>query len=220
MYYRSIPLFICLLACFQASAQTDTIVTESATLIYDEVNPVDTISKKELRKQRQQEKYLQAGSFFDHTDRPGRKAAFYSFGFPGLGQIYNRKFWKLPIVYGAIGTGLYFTAVNGKDLRRLNTALELRLGDGGDEFEGILTDAQLTATRDNTRRNTELAALITTLLYGLNIIDAVVDAHLFDFDISDDLSFHWRPDILTGYNTGITGNNGRVIGINLSLKFN
>jgi hypothetical protein len=173
----------------------------------------ETLSKKEERRQQQQIKYQNAGKFFSHEVTPGRKAALYSFGFPGLGQIYNRKYWKLPIVYGMIGAGLYFTATNGKELRRYNAALELRLGDGGDEFEGILSDSELTFRRNSFRRNTELASILTALAYGLNIIDAVVDAHLFEFDISDDLSFRWQPNFLTG-------NNKAIPGIQLSLSFN
>jgi len=171
------------------------------------------LSKKEVRKKNQQLKYEQSGDFFNHEDRPGRKAAFYSFGFPGLGQIYNRKYWKLPIVYGVIGTGLYFGISNGQQLKRLNTALEIRLSGGSDEFEGIYSDSQLTSIRNSSRKNTELSAILTGLAWGLNIIDAVVDAHLFEFDISDDLSMQWHPNLLTG-------NNKVVPGIQLSLKFN
>lgn len=173
----------------------------------------DSLSKKEIRHHNKLVKYQNSGPFFDHAVTPGRKAAFYSLAFPGLGQIYNRKYWKLPIVYGVIGTGLYFTATNGKELRRYNTALELRLGPGGDEFEGILSNTQLTDRRNAFRKNTELSAMLTGLAYGLNIIDAVVDAHLFEFDISDDLTLRWYPNFLTG-------NNSPIPAIHLSLQFN
>ena len=173
----------------------------------------DSLSKKEIRHFNKLVKYQNSGPFFNHDITPGRKAALYSFGFPGLGQIYNRKYWKLPIVYGVIGSGLYFTATNGKELKRYNTALELRLGDGGDEFEGLLSNTQLTAARNVYRKNTELSSMLTGIFYGLNIIDAVVDAHLFEFDISDDLSFRWHPNFLTG-------NNRPIPAIHLSLQFN
>jgi hypothetical protein len=172
----------------------------------------DTISKKEEKRANQIIKLQNAGPFFDHSDRPGRKAAFYSFGVPGLGQIYNRKYWKLPIVYGAIGTSLYFTISNGKEMNRYNEALFLRLRDQPDEFLGVLSEAQLISRRNFYRKNFELMTVLTALFHGLNIVDAVVDAHLFEFDISDDLSFAWQPNLLTG--------NNRVIpGIHLSLTF-
>jgi len=209
---NTVFLAFCLPILFHAAAQQlpapgDTILQQESFI------KEDTISKKEIRKQKHQLKYEQSGAFFNHADRPGRKAAFYSFGFPGLGQIYNRKYWKLPIVYGVIGTGVYFAGSNGKQLKRLNNALEIRLSGGSDEFDGIYSDAQLTSIRNSSRRNTELSAILSGLAYGLNIIDAVVDAHLFDFDISDDLSFQWHPNLLTG-------NNKVVPGIQLSLKFN
>lgn len=173
----------------------------------------DSLSRKDLRKNKQRERYENSGAFFDHSVTPGRKAALYSFGFPGLGQIYNRKFWKLPIVYGVVGTGLYFTAANGKELKRYNTALAHELRGEPHEFDNLLSENQITERRDFYRRNTELSAILSGLAYGLNIIDAVVDAHLFEFDISDDLSLHWHPNFLTG-------NNGPIPVIQLSLAFN
>lgn len=196
-------------AAFGQNTATDPLFTDSIMTLTAE----DTLRRREIRQIRLQEKYEQSGPFFSHEDRPGRKAALYSFGFPGLGQIYNRKYWKLPIVYGVIGTGLYFGITNGQELKRYNSALEIRLSGGTDEFSGFLTEAALISRRNIYRRNTELSALLSTLFYGLNIIDAVVDAHLFDFDINDDLSLRWRPELLTG-------NNAVFIGIGLSLTLN
>lgn len=183
-------------------------------IAFTEVDTIlsDSLTKKELRRVKQQEKYEAAGSFFSHEVTPGKKAALYSFGLPGLGQIYNRKYWKLPIVYGAIGTTLYFTISNGQELNRYNTALNLRLRGEIDEFDGILSEAQLISRRNIFRKNTELSAILTGLFHGLNIIDAVVDAHLFKFDISDDLTFEWSPNFLTG-------NNRVMPGLQLSLTF-
>jgi len=187
----------------------DTILLDSVVFVAQEE---DTLSKKDIKRANQMIKLQNAGPFFDHSDRPGRKAAFYSFGMPGLGQIYNRKYWKLPIVYGVIGTSLYFTISNGKEMTRYNNALFLRLRDEPDEFAGILSEAQIISSRNFYRKNFELSAVLTALFHGLNIIDAVVDAHLFQFDISDDLSFEWQPNLLTG-------NNRVMPGIQLSLTF-
>ena len=192
--------------------QNPEIISDSLAAVTDTIKE-DSITKKELRRIKQQIKFQEAGSFYSHEIRPGRKAALYSFGLPGLGQIYNRKYWKLPIVYGAIGTTMYFAISNGKQLNRYNTALNQRLSGVPDEFEGILSEAQIISARNAFRRNTELSAILTGLFHGLNIVDAVVDAHLFKFDISDDLTFEWSPDFLTG--------NNRVIpGIHLSLTIN
>lgn len=182
--------------------------------IYD--IPVDSLaenlSKKEIRRVNHQLKLADSPAFYNHEDRPGRKAALYSLAFPGLGQAYNRKYWKLPIVYGAIGTTLYFTVSNSQKLKEYNTALSAELRGETHQFSGILSESQITRSRNFYRKNTELSALLTALFYGLNIVDAVVDAHLFKFDISDDLSFQWQPDLLTG-------NNSVIPGIHLSLQF-
>lgn len=201
----------CLACAFALQAQSGETPGDSTAIVAE--STTDTLSGREKRQLRQLERYRESGPFFDHSERPGRKAALYSFAFPGLGQIYNRKYWKLPIVYGAVGTGLYFAGSNGRQLKRYNTALEIRLDGGNDEFTGLLSEAELLSRRNFYRRNTELSALITGVLYGLNIIDAVVDAHLFDFDISDDLSFRWQPDLLTG-------NNQVFPAIRLSLTLN
>lgn len=169
-------------------------------------------SKKETKRVNHQLKLANSPAFYNHDDRPGRKAAFYSLALPGLGQAYNRKYWKLPIVYGAIGTTLYFTVSNSQKLKQYNTALSAELRGETHQFSGILTETQITRSRNFYRKNTELSALLTALFWGLNIVDAVVDAHLFKFDISDDLSFQWHPDLLTG-------NNNVIPSIHLSLQF-
>ncbi|MEZ5023660.1 MAG: DUF5683 domain-containing protein [Chitinophagales bacterium] len=169
-------------------------------------------SKKETKRANHQLKLANSPAFYNHDDRPGRKAAFYSLALPGLGQAYNRKYWKIPIVYGAIGTTLYFTVSNSQKLKQYNTALSAELRGETHQFSGILTEAQITRSRNFYRKNTELSALLTALFWGLNIVDAVVDAHLFKFDISDDLSFQWYPDLLTG-------NNSVIPSIHLSLQF-
>ncbi len=176
---------------------------------------IDTIqddrNKKEIRKEKQRLKIENSGKFFSHNVKPGKKAALYSLALPGLGQVYNRKFWKLPIVYGAIGTTLYFTISNTRELKRYNTALNLELKGEPHEF-GDATETQITLIRNAYRKNTELSSLLTALFHGLTIIDATVDAHLFKFDISDDLALEWHPNFLTG-------NNSVIPSIQLSLHF-
>ena len=126
--------------------------------------------------------------------RPAR-SAFYSAVLPGLGQAYNRKYWKIPIVYGAIGTALYFYFDNDKIYDRYRYAYKRRLaGFTDDEFYGpnevpfISQDALIRAQRA-LKRNKEVSMLITVGMYVLNIIDANVDAHLMQYNIDDNLSF-------------------------------
>ncbi len=123
------------------------------------------------------------------------KSAFYSAVLPGLGQAYNRKYWKIPIVYGAIGTALYFYFDNDKIYDRYRYAYKRRLaGFTDDEFYGpnevpfISQDALIRAQRA-LKRNKEVSMLITVGMYVLNIIDANVDAHLLQYNIDDNLSF-------------------------------
>ncbi|WP_425562800.1 DUF5683 domain-containing protein [Litoribaculum gwangyangense] len=127
------------------------------------------------------------------------KAAFYSAILPGLGQAYNKKYWKIPIVYGAIGTGIYFYVTNNKEYNRYRDAYKSRLaGFTNDEFYLDIQGNQLSTPRVTTeglergqkfyRKNKEISLLITFGLYALNIIDANVDAHLLQYNVDENLS--------------------------------
>lgn len=125
------------------------------------------------------------------------RAAFYSAILPGLGQAYNKKYWKIPIVYAAIGTGIYFYIDNNTEYKKVRNAYRRRLaGFSDDEFQGRLTDDGLRQAQTTLRRNKELSLLVTVGLYALNIIDANVDAHLLQYNIDDNLSFkpHYKLD--------------------------
>ncbi|MCW5515814.1 DUF5683 domain-containing protein [Muriicola sp. Z0-33] len=128
------------------------------------------------------------------------KAAFYSALFPGLGQIYNKRYWKVPIVYAAIGTGIYAYVYNDDLYDRFRTAFKRRrVGFMDDEFLDIngtgidLSDQALQDGQERYQRDRDLALLITIALYALNIVDANVDAHLKQFNVDDDLAFHFQP---------------------------
>lgn len=125
------------------------------------------------------------------------RAAFYSAILPGLGQAYNKKYWKIPIVYAAIGTGIYFYIDNNTEYKKVRNAYRRRLaGFSDDQFQGRLTDDGLRQAQTTLRRNKELSLLVTVGLYALNIIDANVDAHLLQYNIDDNLSFkpHYKLD--------------------------
>lgn len=140
------------------------------------------------------------------------KAAFYSAVLPGLGQAYNKKYWKIPVVYVALGTGIYFYLDNNKEYNRARDAYKRRLaGFTDDEFQGSYTDDGLREAQKTLRRNKELSLLVTVGLYALNIIDANVDAHLLQYNVDDNLSFkpHYKIDEF---------NNKGSVGLTMNLK--
>lgn len=124
------------------------------------------------------------------------KATIMSAALPGLGQIYNGKWWKVPIIYGGFGGLIYSSVFNDLKCRTYKEAYLVRIDDDPattDEFEGRYSDANLRELVDFYQRNRDLSLIFTGVLYALNIIDATVDAHLKDFDVSDDLSLKVRP---------------------------
>src|SRR5665648_148507 len=137
-----------------------------------------------------------------------RKATIYSAIMPGLGQIYNRKYWKLPIIYGGFVTLGYFINYNNDVYNSYkqayadivdndpftNSYLDLNISPSlfQDAKVSQLTTA-LKGAKDNWRRYRDLVIIGTAVFYMANIIDASVDAHFFNFDISDDLTINWTP---------------------------
>ena len=140
------------------------------------------------------------------------KAAFYSAILPGLGQAYNKRYWKIPIVYGAIGTGVYFYTTNNQEYHRYRDAYKQRLKGLNDEFKGQYSDATLINAQRTFQRNRDLSLIITVGLYVLNIVEANVDAHLRQFNVDDNLSF--QPEI---YPTDI--NQIQNVGLTMTYRF-
>jgi hypothetical protein len=134
---------------------------------------------------------------------PG-KAALRSAILPGLGQIYNKKYWKLPIVYGGLGiTGAIF-ARNLRLYRETRFAFRVKYNMRVYHTDSALAsqikpnlvplgEESLKFYRGQFRRDIDYSALIFLLLWGLNVVDAAVDAHLKPFDVSPDLSIQFRP---------------------------
>ena len=116
------------------------------------------------------------------------KAAFYSAVLPGLGQAYNRKYWKIPIIYAGMAAGVYFYLDNDKEYDRFRNAYKRRLaGFDDDEFQGISTDRLIDAQR-SAQKNKDVSIIVTIAFYLINVVDANVDAHLKQYNVSDDLS--------------------------------
>jgi len=139
-----------------------------------------------------------------------KKAAIYSAVLPGLGQGYNKKYWKIPVIYAGFGTIGYFIGWNNRyygtykkaysDLTDSDPNTNSYEDISGSEYYNLddPTDFNnfktgLSKQSDYYRRNRDLLVICIVGFYGLNIIDANVDAHLFDFKINDDLSMNWQP---------------------------
>lgn len=151
----------------------------------------------------------------ENTHSPG-KAALMSTIVPGLGQAYNKKYWKIPIVYGAIGTSIYFAIDNNKNYSKFKQALKYRLDDNPntiDKYEGIMSVQNLEANLNFYQRNRDLSVILAGVFYALNIIDATVDAHLFSFPKNDNLSLNFKPSFQ------LTQHNQVMNGFSLTLSF-
>lgn len=150
----------------------------------------------------------------DTTHYSAKKAAIWAAACPGLGQIYNKKYWKLPIVYGAIGAATYFVAANAKKLRTFNGYIRNIYDSVPNPSPYNQLDlSEIETFRNNYRRNVQIAAFGTIFAWGLSIVDAVVDAHLKGFDISDKLTLKVKPELNYSNLTYYTG-----IGVNLRFK--
>ncbi len=133
-----------------------------------------------------------------------QKAALLALALPGAGQIYNHRYWKLPLVYGglgAVGYGLFFDQsryrqyVDGKNQLLANPGMKLSEL-GGKEVRLETSAANVERGIVFYRRNRDTFIAYTALVYGITVLDALVDAHLRDFDISDDLSLRLNPALL------------------------
>lgn len=131
-------------------------------------------------------------TFFRKYPYP-RTAVIFSLILPGAGQVYNKKYWKLPLVYGALGGIVYAASWNQGKYRIYKNAYIDRLTCGCDNFVGIYDDASIKTIRDYYRKNMELSYIGLTLTYVLVGVDAFVDAHLGSFDVSNDISLRVKP---------------------------
>ena len=153
-----------------------------------------------------------------------KKATTLSTIFPGAGQIFNKSYWRVPIVWGGIASTIYTIDWNNRGYQRFKTAYSLKIdyeknpskypNGAPDEFRGAYSSTFLKNLKDSYRRNRDLCIILTAGVYLLNILDAHVDAHLQDYDISDDLSMNIEP-----YFDYTTVNTQPVYGLNMSLKF-
>ena len=142
------------------------------------------------------------------------KAALLSAAIPGLGQAYNKKYWKIPLVWLGLGAFGYFIVWNNDQYQfyRRNLIYEIA-GDPKYKNETGLNQSTLKSARDQYRRNRDQLVLYGILFYLVQVVDAHVDAHLIEFDVNQDLSVRLEPGYIP-LNTG-----GSQIGMSLKFKF-
>lgn len=191
-------LLFCVLYVSNARAQQpDTTAGASKdSVLYELVN--DTVSNKDEIKA---EKVKSLDTARNHSVST---ATWLSVAFPGLGQIYNRKYWKLPIIYGALGATIYFIIDNNNSYNYyLDGFYQITATTENDLFLGVYDERQLIELQNIYRKWRDLNIVLAGVAYALTILDAHVDAHLFYYNINDDLTFHWDPSIIQtpGLNT-------------------
>jgi hypothetical protein len=149
------------------------------------------------------------------------RASFLSAAVPGLGQFYNRKYWKVPLAWAAVGTGVFVYQFNQTEYLRYRTAFKLRsAGFSTDEFydvnlDGIgpdVSDRALEEAQKKAQSQRDSSLLIAIGLYLLNVLDASVDAHLKPFNMNEDLNVSIQP-ILRQHPVQM----GAEIGLNLKI---
>jgi hypothetical protein len=148
------------------------------------------------------------------------KAAIFSAVLPGLGQAYNKKYWKIPIIYAGFGVIGYFVYTNNKEFKDFKEAYLYVANDDtipiDNPYVTKYNETQLKEAMDYYRRNRDLSFIIGGLWYTLNILEAYVDAHFFDYDISDDLTMSIKPTVM---NPSFMNLQPPAPGIKVSFKF-
>lgn len=150
-----------------------------------------------------------------------KMATYYSMALPGLGQAYNKKYWKIPIIYTGFGVLGYFIHTNNVEYKKFHAAYKYVLNkETGTPPNGYVEryNSDLTSLKqlkDYYRRNKEFSIILTAGWYILNVLDATVDAHFFYYDISDDLSLKISPTVIPN----MSNSNNSINGVLLTFNF-
>ena len=205
-YLFVIALFVLPRLCIAQQKDSVIIADSSGTIVPVAITKADTVAKAKT-----------ARKFSP------RAAAIRSAILPGLGQVYNKKYWKVPIVYTAVGIPVYLFFYNKNWYNRTRYALAVVANNTTDPdslnrvhqaLRPLVDDKQqqrLIGYRNDFRKDMDYSVLFTLLFWGLNIVDATVDAHLKGFNVSDDLSMRVRPSVMPG---------GSGAGLSLVFTFN
>ena len=196
--------FIILVIVFSTSAAAQTILSSDSTYVAKD----STVFRSLDSNQPVTEISIQA------PEHDPTKAALLSAAIPGLGQAYNKKYWKIPIVWAGLGTFAYFIKWNDERYQYYRRQLIYEVeGDLDYPNETELDQATLTSARDTYRRSRDQLAIYGILFYLIQIVDANVDAHLIEFDVNQDLSVRLEP----AYNPIDIG--GSSLGMAIKFKF-
>lgn len=154
----------------------------------------------------------------DNLKHSPTKATLFSLIIPGLGQAYNKKYWKVPLVYAIIGTPLFFAIDQKREFENFKSAYLKRVDDNPNtidyQYQDVYSNENMQSLIDYHRKNRDLMFVLTGLAYVINVVDATVDAHLFYFDIDDNISGIIRPDVQY-----LTMQRSFVPSLTLTLKF-
>ncbi|MCK5822524.1 MAG: hypothetical protein KAG95_00870 [Bacteroidales bacterium] len=151
-----------------------------------------------------------------------RLASYFSIAIPGMGQAYNKKYWKIPVIYAGFGTLIYFADKNNNYYQQYKTAYNYRIDNDTTTVDSYpwASEESLLNQKDYWRRNRDLCYIGVFALYILNIIDASVDANFYDYDISDDLSLRVEPMLVNPKSVIFASStNNYPIGIRCTIRF-
>ncbi len=158
-------------------------------------------------------KFDKVKAFFDSDIHSAKKAIIYSALIPGWGQAYNRKYWKIPIVYVGFGAVGYFVKTNHDQYKLYKEYYQIMKDDPAAQPVANKSIQLIRADIDTYRRTRDLSIVGLVAWYGLNLIDANVDGHFFNYDVDEDLSMSIDPWV-SGYNGMKQG-----IGISFNLRW-
>jgi hypothetical protein len=136
-----------------------------------------------------------------------KKAGLYSALIPGMGQIYNRQYWKASIIYVGLGVATYFIIKNNNDYNRYRKAYVSRLSNNPnstDEFKGILSTEAIKQYQDDSKKYLDMTVLFTVIGYAGQVMEAIAAAHLHNFDVSKDVSLHISPIVTPNQTIGMS----------------
>jgi hypothetical protein len=217
-------LIICFLLSFVFSlnAQIDTLqVRKDSVKLANDTAKVEGVKEKSV--------------VMTEADHSPKKAGMLSAILPGLGQAYNRKYWKIPVVYAILGgvgylaytNTLYYNFWHGAliiknnpyhtDLELFNyaTAHSAGVTDLSPSYISTkISETDFQTENDYYRRNRDLSYFFTGVLYLCNILDATVDGHLYNYNVDDNLSFHIQPTV---FSLGMA--NSSAMGLSFNMKF-
>ncbi|MDD4847897.1 MAG: DUF5683 domain-containing protein [Bacteroidales bacterium] len=199
--WKQVTFFIVLCLIFnliQAQTETDTLINKIEQTIKEQYKDFEKQELDSIRQaEKQQKKFIKDSLREHHAWHPDPKKATLWALLPGAGQAYNHKYWKMPIVYAGFGTITYLIIRYTNQFQEWNNAYLYKATNGErgkyNHYVDVYDQAQLQSMKEFYQSNREWCYFAGVVLYVLQIIDASVDAHLYNFNVSDDLSLHLAP---------------------------